>query len=196
MSARRRFAVSVFLASLSAGASASGQPVDRRPTLEVVVENRSTSAGIELGAARTRARFLFAEAGIHLTFLAPGEPPDNARAGLDRITLVVLGEREAGRLIAADARMLGFAIPPAGRVYVLYDRVHALARNHNVEPGWFLGVVIAHELAHVLLPAGHSDSGVMAPALRPDPKRASAFSRDEAYELRERLGRPTTLAQR
>jgi hypothetical protein len=196
MAARICFVIPALLATLSAAASTDAQTADRRPTLEVVIDNRSSAAGGQLGAARTRARFLFAEAGIRVSFLTPGQRNDVARAGLDRISLIVLGAREAERLIALDARTLGFAIPSAGRVYVHYDRVHELARSYNVQPGWFLGVVIAHELAHVLLPAGHSDSGVMVRVLSPAPTRPPAFRRDEAQQLRDRIGEHTTLAVR
>jgi hypothetical protein len=195
MLARRRFVVSALLATVSAAATAYAQPADGRPTLEAVMDNRS-AGGVELAAARTRARFIFAEAGIHLAFVTRAMGADSATGTLDRIHLIVLGEREADRLIARDARILGFAIPSASRVYVHYDRVHTLARHHGVQPGWFLGVVIAHELAHVLLPAGHSHDGVMARTLGPAPGRPPAFTPDEAHRLRERLGDQTTLARR
>ena len=142
-----------------------------------------------------RAGFIFAEAGIRLAFVSR-HAAGLGRAGLDRITLILLGERQADSLITGDVRTLGFAIPPASRVYVHYDRVYELARLHRVQPGWFLGVVMAHELAHVLLPAGHSDAGVMKRVLSPDPARAPAFSRGDARLLRERLGEGTLLAQR
>jgi hypothetical protein len=115
---------------------------------------------------------------------------------LDRIHLVVIDEPEARRLISNKPGTLGFAIPSASRVYVHYDRTSALARTRGVQPGWFLGVVMAHELAHVLLSSGHSDGGVMRRALNPDPNRPPAFTREEGRHLRERLGGQTTLAQR
>jgi hypothetical protein len=82
-------------------------------------------------------------------------------------------------------------------VYVHYDRSHDLAREHGVQPGRYMGDVIAHELVHVLLPrAGHTVDGLMARSLRPDPAVPAAFTRTEGQALRVRLRGETTLAQR
>jgi hypothetical protein len=193
----RRLFVASLIAALMAARSAHAQTVDGRPTVEVVIDNRAASAALELAAARTRARFIFDDAGVHLDFMTQGKGAAIARSGLDRIHLVVLDTASAERLIPTESRMLGFAIPSANRVYVHYDRVQAVARSRGVEPGWFLGVVIAHELGHVLLQgAAHTDSGVMARALSPDPKVPPAFTQQQARSLRSRLGAETTLAQR
>ena len=195
MAIHRHFIVPALLVALSAGTGVRAQTADRRPALEVVLHDRAGTRAAELGTAQARSKFIFAEAGIRVTFVrrdAPGFDP----TGLDRVSVVVAGGREADALITADARTLGFAIPAARRVYVHYDRVHALARYQVVQLGWFLGVVMAHELAHVLLPAGHSDAGVMLRTLSPDPPRVPAFTRDEARLLRERLGEGALLALR
>jgi hypothetical protein len=72
------------------------------------------------------------------------------------------------------------------QVYVHYDRVMALARHYRTPPGWFLGVVIAHEVAHVLLPdAGHAHSGLMGATL--SPQVTPAFTAQQAQSLRARL---------
>ena len=85
----------------------------------------------------------------------------------------------------------------ANRAYVHYDRVHKLARAHHVQPGWFLGVVIAHELAHLLFQdGGHAENGLMASALSPSPTAPAVFTRQEAQRLRDRLRGEMTLAQR
>jgi hypothetical protein len=182
--------------SFLAGVTATAQPVDRRPAFEVLLDNRAPSAGPELGAARLRANFLFGEAGIRVVWLtrASGSVSESSDT---RIYLVVAESPEADRLMAHDVRTLGFAVPLANRVYVHYDRVCALARDRGVQPGWFLGVVLAHELTHVLLPrARHAEAGVMAASLSPDPKRPSAFSLEEIRQLQDRLNRATLLALR
>jgi hypothetical protein len=187
--------ISALLAVVAAGTSVTAQTADQRPTLEIVLDNRAPFSGVELGAAQARARFLFGEAGIQLAFLTRDQSRDIEAGGLDRIHLVLLDEAASARLFAGDGRRLAFAIPPANRVYVHYDRVHALARSHGAAPGWFLGVVIAHELTHVLLPrAGHTHEGVMAAALSPDPRTPPAFTREHAALMRARLGGQTLLA--
>src|SRR5262245_51257605 len=82
--------------------------------------------------------------------------------------------------------LLGLAVPSVSRVYVDYDRVLALARHYRTPPGWFLGIVIAHEVAHVLLPdAGHADHGLMGATL--SPQAPPAFTAHQAQSLRARL---------
>jgi hypothetical protein len=62
--------------------------------------------------------------------------------------------------------VFGLALRPAnssGRLaYVFYDRVEPLAKMHQMTDASLLGVAIAHEIGHLLLPDGsHSPSGLM-----------------------------------
>lgn len=194
--ARTVHVILTLVAGLLAGTNAFAQGGDRRPAFEVVLDNRAPAGAAEIGTARVRTDYIFEAAGIRVAWLFKGEDLRVPRGVGERIHLVLIDE-SAGRLIQNDPRTLGFALPAAGRVYVHYDRVHALAREHGVQPGWFLGVVMAHELVHVLLPrAGHTGDGVMARSLRPDPTIPAAFTRMEGQALRVRLSAETTLAQR
>ena len=183
-------------AGLLAGTNAFAQGGDRRPVFEVVLDNRAPAGAAEIGTARVRTDYIFEDVGIRIAWLVKGEDLRVPAGAGERIHLVLIDE-SAGRLISNDPRTLGFALPAAGRVYVHYDRIHDLAREHGVQPGWFMGVVIAHELVHVLLPrAGHTVDGLMARSLRPDPAVPAAFTRTEGQALRVRLRGETTLAQR
>ena len=194
--ARTVHVILTLVAGLLAGTNAFAQGGDRRPVFEVVLDNRAPAGAAEIGTARVRTDYIFEAAGIRVAWLFKGEDLRVPAGVGERIHLVLIDE-SAGRLIQNDPRTLGFALPAAGRVYVHYDRVHALAREHGVQPGWFLGVVMAHELVHVLLPrAGHTGDGVMARSLRPDPAIPAAFTRMEGQALRVRLSGETTLAQR
>jgi hypothetical protein len=159
---------------------------DGRPTLHVTVDDRSAAGATELGTARTRASHIFDDAGIRLSWKSRGAAPDaGVAADGYHVHLVVLGGSDAEQVIGRSG-ILGFAIPSANRVYVHYDRVHALARNQKVQPGWFLGVVIAHELAHVL-GSEHHETGVMASRLSPDANVPPTFSSQEAQSIRTRV---------
>lgn len=117
----------------------------------------------------------------------------NGATGRDRIRVVVLSGPGADALFLGHDDLLGLAVPSASRVYIHYDRVLALARHYRTPPGWFLGVVIAHEVAHVLLPdGGHADGGLMGATL--SPQATPAFTAQQAQSLRARLHDGVTVA--
>ena len=90
-------------------------------------------------------------------------------------------------MFLGHADLLGLAVPSANRVYIHYDRARALALHYRTPPGRFLGIVIAHEVAHVLLPdAGHAGGGLMAATVNPE--ATPAFTAQQAQSLRAALG--------
>jgi hypothetical protein len=183
-----------FVLVLTARPSAQGS--DHRPTLDVVVDDRSTAGGTELGTARTRADYVFAGAGIRISWMTQGRPVDIADISRVHVQLVILDRPPAADVMAGHPAILGFAVPAANRVYVYYDRIQGMALSQRVQPGWFLGVVIAHELAHVLLPdLHHTPAGVMAATLGPDPRVLPIFTGQEARLMRARLGGESTFAR-
>jgi hypothetical protein len=81
-----------------------------------------------------------------------------------------------------------------GRIaYVLYDRVVAAAVGAGWDPVDFMGVVIAHEIGHLLLPYGsHSPDGLMrghwaVDDLRNVDRRTLKFSDGQAEQMRQLL---------
>ena len=178
---------------LALSAHVHAQALDRRPTLTVIVDDRSADGAADIGIAKTRTGYLFDDAGIRIAWLIAGPATAETSDGRDVVRVVVL-DGAADTYVATDP-VMGFAVPSANRVYVYYGRVERLALGKGAQPGWFLGDVIAHEITHVLLPdLGHTHSGVMAAALRPDPHHPPAFTSGEARALRARLGE-TTLAR-
>jgi hypothetical protein len=85
-----------------------------------------------------------------------------------------------------------------GIVYVFVDSVRELASAARLPDHVVLGITAAHEIAHVLLPPGHSDQGIMKARLSRQDWMAAAkgwlsFSADDRARLRRRaaeLGRP------
>jgi PadR family transcriptional regulator len=170
--------------ALALSARPSAQMADGRPMVEVTTDDRS-SAGAELGVARARAKHIFANAGIQVVWRTRAGG-GVAETGTHRVQLVVLSGFDADEMFLGHGDLLGIAILSISRVYVHYDRVLALARHSKTPPGWFLGVVIAHELAHVLRPdAGHAENGLMSATLRPE--AMPMFTAQEAQALRARL---------
>jgi hypothetical protein len=140
---------------------------------------------VELGMARARVNDIFIRAGIRVVWSGRTAVAGGA-TGAHRIRLVVLSGPGADEMFLGHADLLGIAVPSVSRVYVHYDRVLALARQYRTQPGWFLGIVIAHEVTHVLLPdAGHADSGLMGATL--SPQATPIFTAQQAQSLRARL---------
>jgi hypothetical protein len=148
---------------------------------------------------------LFTAVGADLAWVdmsrCPSRPPHAAYCYVAPDLTVVIATRQMADTLMPRSNVLGFAPRTEleqGRIaYVFYDRVRAVSAAGDV--GW-LAVVIAHELAHLLLPhRSHSDSGVMQAAwnarelLRLD-VRQIGFTARQAEQIRRRVGR-TLLAR-
>ena len=177
--------------ALVLSARPSAQIGDGQSAIEVITEDRS-SAGAEVAIARARVKHIFITAGIRVIWRAQRAQAVGA-TGTHRIRLVVLSGPAADEMFLRHGDLLGLAVPSVSRAYVHYDRVLALARHYRTPPGWFLGIVIAHEVAHVLLPdAGHADSGLMGATL--SPQAPPIFTAQQAQSLRARLHDGVTVA--
>ena len=99
--------------------------------------------------------------------------------------------------IAPDALGMAIVSPQGGGriAYVLFDRVMRVARAARSDVTDILGVVIAHEIGHLLLPQGsHSDNGLMRPdwnihELRRPRQPAFEFTLPQEEAIRHRLQR-------
>jgi hypothetical protein len=115
-------------------------------------------------------------------------PPDRPAT----ITIVVLATAMAMRLRIRDD-VAGYAPitrEHGGRIaFVVGDRTRAIAAAGRVAQSEVLGGIIAHELAHLLMPArSHSPEGVMRAQWDPSEfrqMRSKGFSKDEALSIRE-----------
>ena len=112
-------------------------------------------------------------------------------------TIIVLSRSMVSRR-PWPAGALGTAVVApegGGRIaYVLYDRLKDAAANAGWPVNELLAVVIAHELAHLLLPPGsHSPDGLMRKGwdvaeLRRFQASSLAFTPEQTALIRERLG--------
>ena len=128
-----------------------------RETIKVTVRLRN-DAGISESVvihARATAAKVFLAAGIQLVFVAR----------TPYLTIVLLSA-DGGRRMHQVAEAMGYA-PASGAqggrmAYVLSDRVDELSRTRGTDMATVLGVAIAHELGHLMLPPGtHAESGLM-----------------------------------
>ena len=80
-----------------------------------------------------------------------------------------------------------------GSIYVFYDRVTDVAAMHRADTALLMGIVIAHEMGHLLLHhADHSAEGLMRGVWDADAIRRGAigllwFSTPEVQEIRKTL---------
>jgi hypothetical protein len=83
---------------------------------------------------------------------------------------------------------LGYAIRPAHRAYILWPRIRDVEVQYSKDAGEVLGLVIAHEVGHLLLPAdAHSSVGIMRPEIDLKAQQRPRFTRSEAQRVRAAL---------
>lgn len=137
-----------------------GRPVaasDGIPSVLLYLANEAGVSSDIVGSARHEVIRIYAQIGVRVIWAehANGSP---------KAPLIVIIPAITGQWVGPMA--LGIAVRGAnysGRVaYVFYDRVEPLARKHQMSDASLLGVAIAHEIGHLLLPYGsHSSSGLM-----------------------------------
>ena len=124
-----------------------------------------------IAQAQQRVTDIYRTIGVQIRWQVTICPPDPSSSGDETLTepsdfvLIVLSPNMTRRLkVARD--VVGMAIVPpqgGGRIaYVLFDRVTRIARAARSDVTEILGMVMAHEIGHLMLPDGsHSDSGLM-----------------------------------
>ena len=114
----------------------------------------------ELAAAQQAVVQVYGMIGVHVAWaggVAAEAPVDGAR----HVDVIFLRAAMADRK-QPNARALGQASHVTGRAYIYYARVLAHATRSASDPGVVLGLVLAHEIGHVLLPEySHASSGLM-----------------------------------
>jgi len=162
--AKTRITVAVSLVIVATALSAEGKEgADDRPTVFVHIENRAAVVPETIAGARDELAHIFDAAGLRVESSA--EPHHDRCAGQLTVHVVLLGGVAADRFIKTErvkGKVLAQANSQARRVYVFWQRVGPSVDHQAVAHGDALGLVIAHELGHVLMPAReHSRNGIM-----------------------------------
>ena len=170
------------LAALTLVGLASPATAEPRPSLNVVLhlcDDPDIQPNL-VSRAQAEMTRIYRDAGVEIAWTSdapPADGPDDPQTvtpTYPHLTLVILC-RELTDELTSDATALGGAVGTRdyrGRVaYVFYDRVERIAQTHlNVarEPGTddmytviVLAHAMAHEMGHLLLPYGHSATGLM-----------------------------------
>ena len=121
------------------------------------------------------------------------QTPEPART----VTVIILDAHRAD-LKALSSHALGTAPgTPTARgtiAYILYDRIESAARRHARMAGELLGLVIAHEIGHLLLPHNaHAQNSIMqadwdSAFITQSP--TATFTADQAAFIRSELAEP------
>ena len=163
------------------------EPVDNeRPTVLVHIENHAAVPPETIASARDELAHIFDAVGVRVESSAE---PDHSRCVLQlTVHVVLLGGAAADRFIKIEhvkGKVLAQANSDARRVYVLWERVGPSVDHQAVGQGDALGLVIAHELGHVLLPARrHSRSGIMQENYNVHRSYTLKFSAEESAAMR------------
>jgi hypothetical protein len=147
-------------------------------------------------AAKDAAVAVFRDIGVTVRWTNEDSPDEHGLSLPWRRIAVIDQPTPAYSAAQADDHVLGVsprALDEPGRVGVIfYERVLRTSRETRVRSGWLLGYAIAHEIAHLLLPAGHAETGVMRASwsrsdLHGITTRVLAFDRPCAALIRDRL---------
>lgn len=143
-----------------------------------------------LDRAEADAASIFSAAGVRLAW----RHGHTEGADFDVVVKIVSGTRLAGLSSAESDVTLGFALTANERpglrgqiVCVRLDEIERYAGDHTVSVPHLCGLVIAHEIGHLLLSAGHSPSGLMRAAWNPESLGAMYFTRSQVKTIQARL---------
>jgi hypothetical protein len=134
-------------------------------SIPVWVRNRAEVPNSVLSRAQAEVKRIFRKAGVATVWVAA--PHDKGSSEESPLIIDILSRDEADRHnLRHSAETLG-ATPTSGfergRVaYVFYHRIGDPSRDSGVNRQYVLGIAMAHELGHLLLPYGsHSTTGLM-----------------------------------
>lgn len=181
--------------------SALAQPNDL-PSVTVRLHDYVRLPTESVERARQRVTDLYAAIGVRLVWAETVRQAEasahDSRRDPSEVLINVLTPALSRRL-AVRQKALGAAAVTrreGGKVaYVLFDRIYQVAVTSATSPADVLGVVIAHELGHLLLPQGsHSPTGVMRPDWNAVDFQATnlqkhMFTPAQRDSIRERPGR-------
>jgi hypothetical protein len=193
--ARALFASISVAAALLVPTSAAAQVRDAMPVIIVRIDDKAGIEGSLLKLAESRAGEVFAMIGIHIAWIDGHEA--NRLEFVTPYTVVLMAEASSSlkaRIDRIGPDVMGQGAPLIGRAYIYYERVRDFDYDHvhdfKFPPrdiATTLGDVIAHELGHLMLPPGHSKSGIMRPFINMTSRHLETFTTVEARTIRIRL---------
>jgi hypothetical protein len=184
--------VTATLAAAAASAAAVGTPA----TVVLHVDDLAHIAPIERATAESAATRIYAASGVRTIWTEGTVDPRAALDGMRHVAVVILGaaRRDPSSIEDLDPSVLGKAARGAGRVYIHHPRVVFTAQRGARDVGTLLGMVIAHEVGHLLLPNNsHSAGGIMRADLSLASRLPQEFTPRQSATIAATLSGPRAL---
>jgi hypothetical protein len=153
-----------------------------------------------MASAQEHVKDLYAAIGVNTIWaetVHPGRSSEPARQYIPGELLINIVTPAMSRRMGVTEHTLGLAavtLLSRGKIaYLLFDRIRHVASVSGGQAAEVLGLVIAHEIGHLLLPYGsHSPNGLMRPSWRPedfmlDTRPQPTFTHAQADDIRELL---------
>lgn len=165
---------------------------DRRLTLRVY--NMAPAPPSIMALAREEAARLLQDAGVCMDWeegpveALSQQAPDPGGGARTRVILRIIPHAFA----SLNRATAGFSVPDGIMATVFYDRVERISRESSILRGRILGLVIAHEVGHMLLTSNeHARMGLMKAQWDKNDLRLAAvghlrYSAEQARSIRER----------
>ena len=180
---RTLMTVAVMAAAFSAGARPATAEGDPR-TLVLHVDDHAHLAPAELAAAEVETTRIYATAGVRVTWEHGTVDPHARLDDVTHLAVMICGDASDG----LDSSVAGRAARGTGRAYIYYSRVAFAAQRHARHVGTVLGMAIAHEVGHLLLPKdSHSSAGIMRADLELKSRLPQEFTLRQSAAIRASL---------
>jgi hypothetical protein len=174
---------------LAGGRGAAATPADT-PTVVLHVTDYAHVAGDELHEAQTLAAAVYAHIGVQLVWAAgwAGGAVDDGARHLD--VVILTPEMTESRKAAPGTFGAGSRV--TRRAYIYYKRIVDHAIETRSDARRVLGLVLAHETGHMLLPTySHSSEGLMRAEWEGRLPEIPDFLPSQGAEIRKELAEST-----
>jgi len=160
-----------------------------RVSIRVLVENPAAAPVGILAGAQSGATRIFQPARIDILWMKPGDR--ECSDGVRIIRIVLPSMKNADQYVQlehVDKNALGDANATASLIHIFWDRLAVSASHQGRDEAGLLGVVLAHEIGHVLLPgAGHSPTGIMQASVEIRMLAPLRFTVQQSEEMRRHI---------
>lgn len=151
-----------------------------------------------LSSAERYASRAYERAGVTVVWTSGHRPATRPEDGDRHVEVVVL----AGKMTRDKCRedglsdiVFGAAVYQAQRAVVFFDRAASFALTSGSPLGVVLGVVLAHEIGHLVLPegTGHTSDGIMRPHWAGQLLWVPEFTRQQSVQMRAILSAQSAM---